>query len=144
MGLDLFDSMGNAVSTKEVVDRLTEWYDCQSISAEMGLTEETNNLLLSILTKDFSPSRTADIIKRVVKTHYLDGDDLGDIAVQILATNPIARVHFCSAMPVTEMRSTVYAYLVGQMVAKDAKAIFDLKHDIDMSIEVMTKARLEE
>ena len=143
MGLDLFDSMGNPVSTKEVIERLTEWYDCQSISCEEGLTQETEGLVLTILTKDFSPGHTVDTFRRAVSTRRLDNDDLGIIAAEILSSNPVARASFCSAMPVTDMRSTVYAYLVGRMAAKDAKAIFDLKHDIDMAVEIMTKERLK-
>lgn len=143
MGLNLFDSMGNAVSTGEVIERLTEWYDCKHASAENGVYAETMGLVKTILTKDFSPADTLDLYTDSTIVGAMDMDDLGHIAHAILQ-NHRSRVTFGWDVKPSVMEAIVHEYLSAEIAEKKRGAVMSMKRMVDAAVVVAVTGRMKE
>ena len=143
MGLNLFDSMGNAVPTGEVIKRLTEWYDCEHASAENGVYAETRGLMKTILTKDFSPVEVIAFFTDREVTGAMDQDDFGHLAHAILQ-NHRSRIAFCWDVKPGVMEELVYEYLSAMYVGKDAGAIMRIKEMADEAVAEAATQRMKE
>ena len=143
MGLNLFDSMGNAVPTGEVIKRLTEWYDCEHASAENGVYAETMGLIKTILTKDFSPKEVYDLFTDREVTGALDAEDSGHIANAILQ-HPLAVRAFCWDVKPGDMEEIMYEYFFIQLINKDMGAIMQIKEVVDAAVAKAVTERMKE
>ncbi len=143
MGLNLFDSMGNAVPTSEVIKRLTEWYDCRRISEDSGVHYETEDLVRAILTKDFTPRDVLHLYTDSTIVGAMDADSLGHIAHAILQ-NPRSRVTFCWDVKLGVMEALVYEYLSEMYAEKNAGAIMSMKRMVDAEVAEVVTRRMKE
>lgn len=143
MGLNLFDSMGNAVPTGEVIKRLTEWYDCKHASAENGVFFETVSLVKTILTKDFSPADALDLYTDSEIVGVMDQDDLGHLAHAILQ-NHRSQVTFCWDVKPGVMEALVYEYLSAEIAEKERGAVMSMKRMVDAAVVTAVTGRMKE
>ena len=143
MGLNLFDSMGTAVPTSEVIERLTEWYDCKNASAENGVFFETVSLVKTILTKDFSPADTLDLYTDSTIVGAMDMDDLGHIAHAILQ-NHRSRVTFGWDVKPSVMEAIVHEYLSAEIAEKERGAVMSMKRMVDAAVVAAVTGRMKE
>lgn len=143
MGLNLFDSMGNAVSTGEVIKRLTEWYDCKNAAAENKVYFETVDLVRTILTKGLSPEEALDLFTDREVTGALDAEDSGHIAHAILQ-HPLAVRAFCWDVKPGDMEEIMYEYFLIQLINKDMGAIMQIKEVADAAVAKAVTERMKE
>ena len=143
MGLNLFDSMGNAVPTGQVIKRLTEWYDCEHASAENGVYTETMGLMKTILTKDFSPVEVIAFFTDREVTGAMDQDDFGHLAHAILQ-NHRSQMAFCFDIKSGDMEEIIYNYFLTQLINKDAGAIMRIKEMADEAVAEAATQRMKE
>lgn len=143
MGLNLFDSMGNAVPTGEVIERLTEWYDCENASAENEVFFETVSLVKTILTKAFSPADTLDLYTDSEIVEVMDHDDLGHIAHAILQ-NHRSQVTFGWDVKPSVMEAIVHEYLSAEIAEKERGAVMSMKRMVDAAVVAAVTGRMKE